>query len=42
MREDRDYYEPVRLKRAVKRLDYLKRWIDEEFRPKREIKSMDA
>ena len=42
MREDRDHFEPVRLKRAVKRLDYLKRWIDEEFRPKREIKSMDT
>ena len=37
MREKRGSFEPKRLKRAVKRLDYVARWIDEEFGEKREL-----
>lgn len=39
--EDKSYFEPIKLKRAVKRLDYVAKWLNEEFRVKKEIKSMD-
>lgn len=35
--EKTGYFEPKRLKRAVKRLDYVSRWLEEEFREKRSL-----
>ena len=34
MTEKMEHFEPKRLKRAVKRLDYVSKWLDEEFREK--------
>lgn len=39
MREKRGSFEPKRLRIAVKRLDYVDRWFDEEFGKKREMNS---
>ena len=33
-----DSFQPRRLKRAIRRLDYINKWIEEEFREKKDIK----
>ena len=41
MKEKDDYFTPHRMKRAVRRLTYINRWIDEELGEKKSIDNIE-